>query len=187
LTSVAEYIEYGIVRVDREYVARRDMETDLKRIKRLAAAREEEVDAFIAWLKLKNDAYERLDARLQGLVEEALSKFDCTTCARCCKDAYVVVDTDDIARMAKALGMKRSQFRTEYIGKNEDGDTCFNRRPCPFLKKNLCTYYESRPDCCREYPNSLAVDSTSNLDNINANYLVCPAVFNALEALRDFI
>ncbi|MEW6554232.1 MAG: YkgJ family cysteine cluster protein [Actinomycetota bacterium] len=159
----------------------------MRRIKKLADAREEEVDAFIAWLKLRCDSSERLDARLQSLIEEALAKFDCTTCARCCKDAYVVVDTGDIARMAKAVGMKRSAFRAEYVGKNEDGDTCFNRRPCPFLKKNLCMHYESRPDCCREYPGSLAVDSASNLDNINANYQVCPAVFNALEALRDFI
>lgn len=163
------------------------MEKDLKKIKRLAAAREDEVDAFIAWLKARYDSSDKLDARLQKLIGEALSAFDCTTCARCCKEAYVVVDTADIARLAEAVGMKRSEFRAEYIGKNEDGDTCFNRRPCPFLKKNLCTLYESRPDCCREYPDSLAVDSVDNLDNINANYLVCPAVFNALEALRDFI
>jgi Fe-S-cluster containining protein len=163
------------------------MEKDLKKIKRLAEAREDEVDAFIEWLKLRYDSSERLDARLQGHIDEALARFDCTSCARCCKDAYVVVDTDDIARLAKALGMKRSEFRAEYVGKNEDGDTCFNRRPCPFLKKNICTLYESRPDCCREYPHSLAVDSAGNLDNINANYAVCPAVFNALEALRDFL
>jgi Fe-S-cluster containining protein len=163
------------------------MEKDLRKIKRLAQAREEEVDAFIAWLKIKCDSSEKLDPRLRGLIDAAMSEFDCTACARCCKDAYVVVDTGDIARLAKALGMKRSEFRAEYIGKNEDGDTCINRRPCPFLKKNLCTLYESRPDCCREYPHSLAVDSACNLDNINANYLVCPGVFNALEALRDFL
>ena len=163
------------------------MEKDLKKIKRLAAAREDEVDAFIAWLKLRCDSSGKLDGRLGKLIDEALSEFDCTTCARCCKDAYVVVDTGDIARLAKALGKKRSEFRAEYIGKNEDGDTCLNRRPCPFLKKNMCTIYESRPDCCREYPHSLAVDSVGNLDNINANYAVCPAVFNALEVLRDFL
>jgi uncharacterized protein len=163
------------------------METDLKKIKRLAATREEEVDAFIEWLKIRLDSSQRLDGRLKDLLDEAMSALDCTKCARCCKEAYVVVDTADIARMAKALGMKRSEFRTEYVGRNEDGDTCLNRRPCPFLKKNMCTIYDSRPDCCREYPQSLAVDSAGNLDNINANYLVCPAVFNALEALRDFL
>ncbi len=164
------------------------MEKDLRKIKRLAAEREEELDAFLAWLKLHcGEEDEKLDARLDAHIKEALSHFDCKRCARCCKEAHVTVDTNDIARLSKALNMKRSQFRAEYVGKNEDGDICINRRPCPFLKRNLCTLYESRPDSCREYPASLAVDAAANLDNIGANYLVCPAVFSALEELRDFL
>ena len=163
------------------------METDLKKIKKLASAYEEEADAFLDWLKVSRISSRKLDARLKKLLREIMSEFDCTKCAGCCKDAYVVVDTDDIARLAETLGMKRSEFRAAYITRNEDGDTCFNRRPCPFLKKNLCTQYKSRPGCCREYPYSLAVDSKSKLDNISANYLVCPVLFHALERLRDFL
>lgn len=163
------------------------METDLKKIKRMALKNEDEVDAFIEWLKMRCDDSQKLDKRLKKLLGQAMSHFDCKKCARCCKDAYVVVDTDDIGRLAEALDMKRSEFRAEYIGKNEDGDTCLNRRPCPFLKKNLCTRYESRPDCCREYPYSLVTDSVDNLDNLNANYTVCPGIFHVLEELRDFL
>jgi Fe-S-cluster containining protein len=165
----------------------RDMETDLKKIKRVAERNEDEVDAFIDWLKKRSFSARKLDARLGKLLDEAMTHFDCKDCAICCKDAYVVLLTEDIARLAKALGMKRSEFRAEYVGKNEDGDTCLNSQPCPFLKNNLCKVYESRPDCCREYPHSLVTDTPDNLDNLNANYLVCPAIFNVLEEIRDFI
>ncbi len=163
------------------------METDLAKIKKLASEYEEEVDAFLEWLKVSRIPVRKLDARLKKLMREIMREFDCTRCAACCKDAYVVVDTDDIARMAEAVGMKRSEFRAAYVTRNEDGDTCFNRRPCPFLEGDLCTRYRSRPGCCREYPYSLAVDSKEKIENISANYLVCPVLFHALEQLRDFI
>ena len=163
------------------------MDEEIRRIKRLATANEEEVDAFIAWLKKRDLSSGRLDRRLKRALNRAMSELDCTRCARCCKEAYVVLQDGDIARLADRLGMKRADFRARYVTRNEDGDTCLNRRPCPFLKKNLCTLYEDRPDCCREYPQSLAADAAENLDNIGANYLVCPAVFHALERLRDIV
>lgn len=160
------------------------METDLRKIRRMARAREAQVDEFIERLKGERVSKRRLDAALKALFREIMPYFDCTKCAACCKEAYVVLETQDIARLAGALGMKRSAFREAYVGKNEDRDTCLNQRPCPFLKRKLCTLYESRPDSCREYPFSLAVDSTEKLDNLGANYLVCPVVFHAVERLR---
>ncbi|MBN2026951.1 MAG: YkgJ family cysteine cluster protein [Actinobacteria bacterium] len=165
----------------------RIMETDLKKIKKKATAREEEVDAFLEWLKISRVSQRKLDARLKKLMRGIMPEFDCTRCAACCKEAYVVLETDDIARLAEALDMKRSKFRAKYVTRNEDGDVCLNKRPCPFLKDDLCTVYEARPDSCREYPFSLAVDSKEKMDNISANYTVCPVLFHTLEQLRDFI
>jgi Fe-S-cluster containining protein len=162
------------------------METDIRILKKQAAAREEELDAFCEWLGEKGPSAAKLDKRFKQLLEEAMAHFDCTTCAACCTEAYVVVGTEDIGRMAKAVNMTRSDFRTAYVARNEDNDQCFDRRPCPFLARNkLCKFYESRPDCCREYPYSLAVNCRDNLDNLSSNFPVCPVIYIALDNLRE--
>ena len=183
-----EMVYYGIFAVFKPWTSMgMGMSTEIRKMMRLAAANEEEVDAFIEWLKKRDLSSGRLDRKLKRSLNRAMSELDCTRCARCCKEAYVVLQDGDIGRLADRLGMRRSDFRAQYVTRNEDGDVCLNRRPCPFLKKNLCTLYEDRPDCCREYPQSLASESADNLDNLGANYLVCPAVYDALERLRDFI
>ena len=99
------------------------MERDLKKIRRLAKDHEAEVDEFIKELKNKRVSKRRLDATLKRILKEIMPAFDCTRCAACCKEAYVVVETPDIARLAEATGMKRSEFRAQYVGRNEDRDT----------------------------------------------------------------
>ncbi|MDI7253006.1 MAG: hypothetical protein QME89_10695, partial [Actinomycetota bacterium] len=96
------------------------METDLRKIRRMARAHEAEVDEFIEKLKGERVSKRRLDAALKALFREIMPRFDCTKCAVCCKEAYVVLETSDIARLAEALGMKRSEFRASYVGRNED-------------------------------------------------------------------
>ncbi len=159
---------------------------DIGEIRKRAKSGEKEADAFCEWLRTKGPSPGKLDRRLHELLEEAMDGLDCTACAACCREAYVVVTTEDIWRMSEALGMRRSDFRRAYIGRSEDGDQCFNRQPCPFLKRNrLCRYYDARPDCCRDFPYSLAIDCREKLDNLSANYLVCPAVTLALDRLRE--
>jgi uncharacterized protein len=160
------------------------MDTEIRSIKKQALKNEAEIEAFCDRLKENGFRGKTLDSRFKKLLREKLARFDCTKCAACCTEAYVVIETEDIARLASALDMKRSEFRSEYVGRNEDGDVVFNRRPCPFLKKERCVHYPERPNCCREYPFSLGSDVLDILENIAANYEVCPAVFEALEELR---
>ncbi len=162
------------------------METDIKILKKQAAGREKEMDAFCEWLGEKGPSATRLDKRFKQLLEEMMAHFDCTTCAACCTEAYVVIGTEDVGRMAKTVGMTRSDFRTAYVARNEDGDQCFDRIPCPFLARNkMCKHYESRPECCSEYPYSLAVDCKTQLENLSSNYLVCPVIYLALDRLKE--
>ncbi len=159
---------------------------DIGKIRKKARSGEKEADAFCAWLEKKGPPPGKLDRMMHGLLEEAIEGIDCTACAACCREAYVVVTTEDIWRMSEALGMRRSDFRRAYVGRNEDRDQCFNRRPCPFLGRDrLCRHYQARPDCCRDYPFSLAIDCREKLENLSANYLVCPAVTLALDRLRE--
>jgi Fe-S-cluster containining protein len=160
------------------------MEADIRNIKKQALKNDAEIEAFCERLKEDGFKGKSLDSRFKKLLREKISHFDCTKCAACCKEAYVVVETEDIARLARKLDMKRSEFRAEYVGRNEDGDVVFNVKPCPFLAKNLCTQYSERPNCCREYPLSLGSEVIDILENIAANYEVCPVVFEALEELR---
>lgn len=162
------------------------METDIRILKNQAAAREEELDAFCEWLGENGPSKRELDRRFKRLMKEAMEHFDCTACAACCTEAYVVIGTEDIGRMAEAVKMKRSEFRIAYVARNEDNDQCFDRRPCPFLARNkLCKHYEARPDCCREYPYSLAEDCKDKIENLTANYLVCPVIYIALDRLKE--
>lgn len=160
------------------------MKTYINKIKKQAVKNESEIEVFCEKLKKQGVSPSRLDSRIKKLLREKIANFDCTSCAACCKEAYVVVETEDIGRLAKHFSMKRSDFRGKYVGRNEDGDVVFNRRPCPFLKKDLCAHYEVRPNCCREYPHSLAIETMDKLENLAANYEVCPAIFQAVEELR---
>ncbi|MFZ9981444.1 MAG: YkgJ family cysteine cluster protein [Cyclobacteriaceae bacterium] len=58
--------------------------------------------------------------------------------------------------------------------------------PCPFLgDDNYCSVYEVRPKACREYPHTDRRKVSQILDLTFRNTLVCPAVLNILDRVRD--
>ena len=149
------------------------IETDLKRIYRLANRRERKNRNFLRWLKYRCTWSDRRVMKLQKeTVARVWSEIDCTQCGN-----------NDISGLAKALEMTPREFRAQYTEKHRDGHRYMKQVPCPFLKARKCTLYESRPSRCRGFPylhTNIRGDMSGALDR--APY--CPVVFNVLEELR---
>jgi Fe-S-cluster containining protein len=86
------------------------------------------------------------------------------------------------------LGLKISisEFEERYLGPADDNPSKYvlNELPCPFLKDNLCSNYECRPQDCRSYPHLHKGGFVSRLWGVVENYGVCPIVFNVYERLK---
>ncbi len=83
-------------------------------------------------------------------------RFTCTRCGKCCGGApgYVWVEKEEIARMARLLGMTDREFAREYcrsvwwhtsLKERANGD-------CVMLTPEGCRVYEGRPLQCRTFP-----------------------------------
>jgi Fe-S-cluster containining protein len=87
-------------------------------------------------------------------------RFECTECGRCCRThgeyAHVYVDDDELAALARLLGMTPGAFRRRYTTTDELGwsELRFHGDRCIFLDDatNRCTVYEARPTQCRTFP-----------------------------------
>ena len=57
---------------------------------------------------------------------------------------------------------------------------------CVFLKNNLCTIYEARPDACRNFPHvGVGTHSLGGRPSSHARWAVfCPIIYNALESYK---
>ena len=117
--------------------------------------------------------------------KEVWHETDCLSCANCCKTIGPRLIDKDIERLAKHLKMKTSDFITQYILTDEDGDFVFKEHPCPFLlPDNYCMVYENRPKACREYPHTDRKRFFQILDISYKNCETCPVVFEIFEELK---
>ena len=100
------------------------------------------------------------------------TSFDCSECpGYCCSYARIVVERQDITRLAKHFGLSfeaaKIAFTRDYEFTEGDPDEHIKERilrhrpddiyksTCQFLDPELrrCTVYEARPSVCREFPN----------------------------------
>ena len=157
--------------------------TDPKKIKELAEEREDENWEFRTFLKSCNS--DEINATVHDLYREIASQIDCTTCGNCCREAVPVLDQEDIEKFAAGLRMSTEAFRKQFLMVDKDGDTIFNKLPCPFLKDNKCSNYTHRPKNCISYPHLYKDRIVSRLIGLVERCSVCPIVFHVYERLKD--
>ena len=163
------------------------MLTDLVQIRRLGHQKRNENFRFRAYLK----NHRHSDRRLRRFGEEIEAQMDCTTCANCCRVSEVGITDRDIEKLAKFIGVTREEFLRDFTQRDDEEDLILKKTEsgCVFLKDNLCTVYEARPQNCANFPHvvrgsgSIASRMWQFVDR--AEY--CPIVYNWMEKVKEDI
>jgi Fe-S-cluster containining protein len=85
-------------------------------------------------------------------------RFECTQCGNCCTGApgYVWVNRDEIAALAKKVGMPVVEFEQKFVRKVGIRKSLieYANGDCVFFDNvaRCCTVYEARPRQCRTWP-----------------------------------
>ena len=117
--------------------------------------------------------------------EEVFREINCLDCANCCKSIPPILNEMDAKRAAKFLGMKPSDFKSQFVRIDEDMDMVINKSPCPFLENdNKCSIYDGRPRACREYPHTDNYEFQKNIKLHLKNSEYCPAVYHILDRMQ---
>lgn len=162
------------------------LEIDLKTIQKLSKEKDKENWKFRSLLKGYDAEPEEIDSIVHKLNQSISSQIDCTTCANCCKQVLPILNQKDIKRFSSGLGVTVSQFKKRYLKAAEEPEKfTFKKTPCPFLKNNLCSYYEFRPKDCESFPHLHKKDFIFRLWNVIENNSICPIVYNVYEYLKD--
>ena len=160
------------------------MERDLTKIKKLAIEKENENWDFRSFLK--GQSLKKIDSIVEKLYQKISLEIDCKKCTNCCKEMQPVLDSEDIEKLTKSLDISATQFKTRFLKKDtESKNYMFKKKPCPFLKSNLCSCYAFRPKDCVSYLHLHKKNFTCRLIGVIENYAICPIVFNVYECLKE--
>ncbi len=163
------------------------MVTDLVQIRRLGHQKRNENSRFRAYLR----NHRHSDRRLRRFGEEIEAQIDCTQCANCCRLTEVGLTQRDVEKLAKFLGVTNGEFLRDSTMRAEEGELILKRTEagCIFLKDNLCTVYEARPQNCANFPHLVrgagSIDSRMWQFVDRAEY--CPIVYNWIEKVKEDI
>jgi len=156
-------------------------------VKDKAHGREEQNYKFRTFLKNHAD-YDELDAQFLELHKELFADYDCCKCANCCKTYGIIIDNDEVKRIAAFIGMAENDFITEYLTNADSGDEKpykIKEKPCPFLcDDGRCRIQARKPDVCAGYPYTDHPNRLSSMHGVMRHAEVCPVVFEILERLK---
>jgi Fe-S-cluster containining protein len=159
---------------------------DLQKFKQSAKDQKKSNKKFIQKLKRQNP--KDLDEGVHHLHEEVFREIDCLECANCCKTTSPIFIDKDIDRLARHFRIRPSEFITRYLHLDKEEDYVLNSSPCPFLgADNYCGVYEARPRACKEYPHTNRRKMFQILDLTFKNTLVCPAVLEIVNRLKNVV
>ncbi|MFZ1979574.1 MAG: YkgJ family cysteine cluster protein [Bacteroidota bacterium] len=162
------------------------IQTDLSKIKYYAQKNEKQNWKFRSYLKYLDQTDAELDSLVIEISHQITKQIDCKTCANCCKEKSPSVLEEEILSISGILGISKEEFENKYLEKTGESDELIiSKRPCPFLKNNLCEIYDNRPEDCRSYPHLHKEGFRFRLMGVIENYSVCPIVFNALDQLKE--
>lgn len=126
----------------------------------------------------------QLDKSFHDAHTAVFKKFDCLTCANCCKTTSPIFTITDIQRLAKLFKQKNNEFIDQYLKLDDEEDYVLKSAPCPFLlDDNKCFVYEERPMACREYPHTNRKNMQQILKLTVKNRDICPAVSEILNRI----
>ncbi len=160
------------------------MRATLENLQELFKERKRETTKYFA--KLRKKTPKRLDVLMQDLHEDEFNKFDCLSCANCCKTSSPIFTDKDISRISKSLRMKEQQFISAYLERDEDDFMVLKEAPCTFLDEmdNTCFIYDVRPKACSEYPHTNRKKFIQLTHLTLKNTEICPAAYNIIEELK---
>tara|TARA_B100001057_G_scaffold272239_1_gene272524 strand:- start:166 stop:657 length:492 start_codon:yes stop_codon:yes gene_type:complete len=159
---------------------------DLEKLPEYAAGVAQENIKYLKKLKARKP--KQLDKVMGELHEQAFQEIDCLSCANCCKTTGPMFIPSDIKRISKRMRIKPTEFESQYLQVDEDGDKVLQQLPCPFLgADNYCGIYQDRPKACREFPHTNRAKSYQITQITAKNVAVCPAVYTIVERLKSVL
>jgi len=161
--------------------------TDLEEIRRLAVERHAEFELLRLQLQRRDKLDDaKLDAHVDQVAAPIIAAIDCKQCANCCRSLDVYLVEDDASRLAEGLLIPLAEIETRYVDPAAEVEEWgkLRQRPCVFLKGNLCSVYQHRPESCRVYP-AFTPDFRWTLEDTIEGASLCPIIYNVLVALCD--
>ena len=161
---------------------------DLVQLRRQAEEKADENWKFREFLKGQCDLEpDEIDKRVFETTRRVWAGIDCTSCANCCRQVKPSFSEQEVSRLARRLGMERSQFIDRYLERTEAGSENpwqTRTKPCPFLKDNRCAVYEDRPADCSRYPYLYEPGFVFRTMAMIERTSTCPIVYEVMEGLK---